>query len=472
MKAWIPVAGLLAYSGAVFAGPVSAYLPVNLAPEMERSVERFLLISDVPVVKRPIAIRAVEDALEIGCERDAGLCAEVKDILARYQSRAGVAWAETELSVSNHDDMTLFNRRGETTDDWWHGSVGGYWRAHDNVLFNLGMVASDSNFTPDGSFVSVGFDTFQIDVGYKPHWISPMRGSAMLLSTQAETYATVSFSNVRPIDLWGVGFNYELFWGQLSHSDRIRYEGDFTSGKPYVAGMQFSLEPFEGVSMGLSRMMQYGGGARGGASIKDIFKAFFDPSGTDNRGDDLSMDDEFGNQQVALFTRVNFSGSVPFAIYLEYAGEDTAKGSNKRIGNAALSGGIDFPRVWQDFDLTYEFSQWQDAWYVHSIYLDGMTNEGTVLGHWGATQRVMGDGVGAQAHELFVGWQYSSRTRFDLNYKTLQNESYSQNDYVRAHSLTLKASLKHGDYLWGGELMVGRDVFDEDYARLGGFVRW
>ena len=35
-----------------------------------------------------------------------------------------------------------------------------------------------------------------------------------------------------------------------------------------------------------------------------------------------------------------------------------------------------------------------EPWYTHTVYLDGMTNYGRVVGNWFGDQRVFGDGVG------------------------------------------------------------------------------
>src|SRR5262245_55714966 len=63
---------------------VSTYLPLQQSPEIERQIERLLILADVPVQKRPISAAVVFDALPKACERDPELCAEVKRYLASY----------------------------------------------------------------------------------------------------------------------------------------------------------------------------------------------------------------------------------------------------------------------------------------------------------------------------------------------------------------------------------------------------
>ena len=48
------------------AGGVSNYLPLNLEPEMERQIERVLILADEPILKRPFAVELVEDRAAAG----------------------------------------------------------------------------------------------------------------------------------------------------------------------------------------------------------------------------------------------------------------------------------------------------------------------------------------------------------------------------------------------------------------------
>ena len=63
------------------------------------------------------------------------------------------------------------------------------------------------------------------------------------------------------------------------------------------------------------------------------------------------------------------------------------RGRNYLLGNSALSWGIHLPRIAERFDVTVEVSEWQNGWYVNTVYEDGMTNNGLVTGNWAADQR-------------------------------------------------------------------------------------
>jgi hypothetical protein len=447
----------------------SPYLPLNMSPEMERQIERVLILADRPILSRPIPAATVLDALPTACRIDAALCANVRRYLQRYMNTIDLPHASVEAAATD-GTAPLPNRHGTTGDGAWQASALAYWQPSDHVIVSVGGIADEDDATPTGSMLSVGFSYAQLDVGYRDHWLSPFTDSAMTLSTEAATLPSVTLSNYQPISPLGV--QYEIFLAEMEHSDRIVFGDGFTDGKPRLAGLRLSVSPAPGWSLGATRVLQFGGGARGGRGFGDFLDALLNPHEADNRSAELTADEEFGNQVAAWSSRFIFPGPTPFSVYFEYAGEDSSYEGNYRLGNAALSVGIDFPRLWRRFDLTYEASEWQNGWYVHSIYLDGLTNEGHVLGHWGADSRVPGDAVGAQTHMLRLGWEPPFGGRMQLRARTIDNEDYGSFDYERGYDFTLGYSRTLRGFTAGAEVIAGKDVFGDSYGRLAGFVRF
>jgi hypothetical protein len=121
---------------------------------------------------------------------------------------------------------------------------------------------------------------------------------------------------------------------------------------------------------------------------------------------------------------------------------------------------------------------------VHNIFLDGMTNDGLVLGNWGADQRNFGDGVGARSEMLRVGWEPRFGGYLQARIRTLTNQGYYGGDsrdysaanvpfpYHRYLDLSLSYSRPWKDLTVGGELFGGRDIYGKSFSRLSGFVRY
>jgi hypothetical protein len=462
------LATTLLFPGLAAARGVSPYLPLNMSPEIEREIDQVMLFAGRPVVRRPIAAATVLEALPDACKVDEALCNRVRRYLNRYMKRYAVTDASIEAAATEDSKRTLPNRHGMSEEDTWAASASAYFQPSDYALVQLGGVAYPDTTDPTGSILSVGFEYAQLDVGYRDHWFSPMSDSSMLIGTQARTMPSVTLSNYTPIT--GLGLRYEAFIAEMSRMDDIAFQGGTTSGKPRLAGLQLEMSPVRGWTLTASRLLQYGGGGRDD-SWSGLFRAFFQPGRYDNISDDLTRDDEFGNQTAALSSSFVFPARHPFAVYFQYAGEDGSRREGWRLGNVSLSAGIDFPRLWDRFDLTYEVSDWQNSWYSHHIYPEGQSNDGHVIGHWGGDDRVLGDGVGAQSHSLRVGWLPSFGGRLELRYRTLANEDYSALDYEREHELALRYSRTSGQFVYGAEVDVGRDVFGERFGRVGGFLR-
>jgi hypothetical protein len=456
------LATALCVPGLAAARGVSPYLPLNLSPEIERQIEQVLLYAGRPIVRRPIPAATVLAALPDACKVDEVLCNRVRRYLHAYMGHYGVTHASIEAASTQDSDRTLPNQRGMAEEDSWMASASAYYQPSDYALLQLGGVAYPDETMASGSFVSLGWEYAQLDVGYRDHWWSPMTDSSMLISTQARTMPGITLSNYTPLTKFG--FQYEMFLAEMSRVDDIAFEGGTTSGKPRLFGMHVSIEPARGWSLSASRLLQYGGGERDD-SLSGLLDAFFQP------GSDNVAAGEFGNQTAALTSQFVFPAAHPFAVYFQYAGEDGSRSEGWRLGNVSLSAGIDLPRLWNRFDLTYEISDWQNLWYVHHIYPAGQSTDGHVIGHWGGDDRAPGDGVGAQGHSLRIGWLPSFGGRFELRYRTLANEDYSAVDYEREHQLTLSYSRSIDQFVYGAEIDVGRDVFGEDFARVGGFLR-
>jgi len=459
-----------------YARGVSSYLPLNLDPELERAVERVLILGDKPVMTRPIPAAVVLDALPKACEVDAVLCERVRRALKPYMQTTAVEFFSVEGAITNGSDAVMPNQHGATAQTPFQVAGAAYIQPSDYVLVNVGGVADQDRATATGSFISLGFDWAQLDLGYRDHWWSPLIDSAMLISTEAPTMPSVTLSNYAPLTRWGL--QYEIFAAQTSYTNNIELiNGDLTQGHPKFTGVHLGLTPENsGWSLAASRVLMYGGGAAGGQSLSDIFQALFNPT----KGQTTvpaSGTPVLGKQEASLTSRFIFPGKVPFSVYFEYAGNDSSGGSFT-FSKTDFSAGIHFPRV-GPFDLTYEFSEWQPSWYVKSAtatqtgYGDGITNYLLSIGHWFGDQRVFGDPVGGQSNMLRIGWEPQFGGLLEAQFRSLTNDSfYSAIAYHHAYTGSLTYSYPWRDYVLGTEIAYGRDVYGASYTRVAGFLRY
>jgi hypothetical protein len=466
---------LLAATPLLHARGVSPYLPLNLDPELEREVERVMILGDRPVMTRPIPAAAVLDALPKACAVDPLLCRRVRRALKIYMRDSALEFASVEGSAVNGDSkLVLPNQHGQSVQSAWQAAGAGYIQPWDHLLVNLGGVAYDGRQKPTGSFLSAGWEGAQLDVGFRDHWWSPMTDSAMMISTEAPTMPSVTISNYTP--LTRLGWSYEVFVARMSHTDKIELtNGELTSGYPKFSGGRLGIEPANsGWSFAGQRILVFGGGEAGGQSVSELLRAFFDPGKyqTTSTGHPV-----LGKQQASLTSRLVYPGRIPFSLYFEYAGNDTG-GSRFSFSRTNLSAGLQLPRL-GPFDLTYEISEWQPTWYVkgHTAvqygYGDGITNYLLSIGHWFGDQRQFGDAVGGQSNMLRVGLEPRFGGRLELTLRSLVNDAgYGAYPYEHSYMGSLRFSYPLSDYVVGTQVDYGRDVFGAHYTRLTGFLRY
>lgn len=445
---------------------VSPYLPLSISPVVERQVERVLLLAGQPVMRRPIAAAAVLDALPAACEVDQALCAAVRNYLQHYMSDAGIPLAQVQGNVAFGDtDQTESNAHGRSRDSAWQLAASAYYQPFDHLLLNAGAIAYQGEAVPTGTYLSAGFDLAQLDVGYRDHWFSPMTDSSMLISTEAPTMPSITLSSSRPISR--LGLSYEVFLAQMSSQKDIQYFSATTSGRPKLAGLQLSAAPVTGYTVSLNRLMQYGGGARK-AGISEFLDALTVNS---NRSDVAGTSQEFGNQVASLASTMVFPGKVPFAIKLEYAGEDNSYAGNYRLGDTALLVGVDLPSLGR-FDANYEFSEWQNVWYTHHIYPQGLTNRGKVIGHWFGDQRADGDRTAGSSNYFRLGMRTDSGAYWQADFRSASfHHSLDLSPaYDRLKQLSLAYSTAWQNKSLEARVYVGRGATEGSYGGVSASI--
>jgi hypothetical protein len=445
----------------VFSRGVTSYLPLNMSPEIERQIERVLILAEKPVMTRPIAVATVQDALPDACKVDEALCKKVERYIERFTKKAALTHLRAEVAADTGDsDQVLPNQHGKRSDSSWQLSAEAYYQPAEYFLINLGGIAYEGHATPTGSMLSAGIDYAQLDIGYRDHWLSPFTDSSMLISTEAPTMPSITLSNYRPIT--GLGFSYQLYLAEMSRSSHIAFKNRYTTGNPRLAGVHLQIEPVTGYAFSVNRQSQFGGGERDNDSFSDYINASWKSSGYDDTGDDQ----EFGNHQASITSRILFPGKLPLSVYFEYAGEDYSRSRSFHLGSSSFSLGIDVPRLWDRFDVTYEMTEWQNDWYVHHVYQDGLTNLGEVIGHWFGDRREFDDDAGGMSHMLRLGWQTGDDGYLQTVYRTLKNDSYTSISYKRVHELGINYSRPWHGHTIGAGLYSGSDVYGEWYARL------
>jgi len=257
--------------------------------------------------------------------------------------------------------------------------------------FGVAVRAGDDHpWTFDESSISAPFGAGRLYASVeRRHWGPSWTGS-LILDSGARPLPAIGWrkDDSRPFAdapfSWLGPWRTDLFIGQLEQRtgpDHAR-----------LLGARFQFMPIDGLEIGLSRTMQWGGSGRS-ESARSLFRAIV---GKDN-ADHGEHDSEPGNQLAGYDARYTYrwgNGGRSASIYGQAIGEDEA---NSRPSHFLASAGVDLALPIDDANLrffvehanttardTFGKAQFGSA-YRHHIYADGYTQLGDPLGHpaWG-----------------------------------------------------------------------------------------
>ncbi len=449
---------------------VSPYLPIGISPLLENEVERLASVSGIPNLTKPYSLATIFFYMEKIRDSHPRLYSRLNLSLKPHARRMALTHASAGVRVSD-DEQAMPNAHGVRANTHGHVNMRGQWQVADWLALYLGADAtvykdtrSEESYSANGTTLSMGVDWAQLDIGYRDIWLSPFQGSAQLLSTNAEPMPSISLSNNLPIEFLGVRWNYQGFLSQMSRQ-LVLYQGEESDkDRPLIAGFHLSIQPTPWWTLGASRVFQFGGGERP-VSAGTLARAFVDPRGSDN---DASVDAESGNQIASVSSKINFDGDIPFSFALELAGEDTSNNKSYQLGNTALNAGLYFPYFLSDaVSFTFEYSDWQDAWYTNNVYEKGYVNDGFVLGHWAMqTQREIGIAVEGTSYFVKGQWQRSNDHVVIATLRTAEYQDAGVYDFDERWEMEL-------DYVFSWRKRVvtigayfGNDDFGKEFSQF------
>lgn len=465
--------GLAISANAMAKGGVSPYLPLNQVPELEHNVARLLAVSkNTHIMSKPYKAEDIYNILQKIKHTYPQLYQTLSYQISPYiQSDAGT-FAKVTLAAGTKN-KTLPNQRGQTTRTNLMVEAGAYANFGRHFGISVAGIANEDEILPTQSFIYLGHKYAQLDIGYREHWYSPFNDSAMLLSTHAKTTPSITISNVEPITSFNI--RYDMFISKMTEQRGILKEGRQTGvervyepGKPFLYGLHTSFAATDNLTIGLSRLMQFGGGPRS-VTLKDFTEGFFTPGNKDNvsreDADRLGEDFELGDQLGSITFEYNNSlFNLPYEFYGEIALEDTLGGTR----NNAYTFGLYLPFIANNHSLRFEHGVWQKSWYGHRLYLNGNRNSGNVIGHWAGDEHNYTDYTPAKSMSINWVWQLNAKESLNSTIRALKNK---RDGYETSYELQTAYIRKLNKPIWGtksvgAELYLGKDVYGEAFSRL------
>lgn len=463
----------LAAKNAYSATKVTGYLPLHQSEAIEADIERVFALSKSPVLLKPYKVADIRTRLAEVRERYPALYNRVSGYVARYENVADITDFSGQVAFSDVEGSAsaIPNKRGLLTDNSIAADISGFVTLGNYMRLSVGAQYNDSqDLETRGSYLSVGSEYLQVDVGYRDHWFSPFHHGAMLASSHAPVSPSATISNSTGITDWNI--RYEAFYSKLEPVEGIRLGNELYPGSPRLAGFHLSLSPTTNWSVGINRTLQFGGGERD-VSFSDLLSALIDPAGKDNIDDHTADPNyEFGNQQASITTQLHLNIGVPLQLYAEYGGEDTLHNSNFRLGNQTFGLGVYLPIVMGDSSLRFEYNQWSESWYVHHLYPDGYTNERIIMGHWAAQYRKAKTAPGGNVLSISSDWQMSASQQIQARFSVLNYENTGADIYQTGYQVALDYyhRLEEGKLSMG--LFISEDPLGNSTTRLELGYQW
>jgi len=386
---------------------------------------------------------------------------------------AGLAGAVDPTQLRTFEDAPREEGEATLSADWLGSRFA--WKLSATVVADPD---DDQTFRPDGSYVAMSLGKWMLSAGYLDRWWGPGWEGSLILSNNARPLPTIAFDRNEPTPFETKWLSWLGPWRLSTYMGQ--YESDRDYENPLMWGLRMEFRPHPTLQVGVSRTAQWCGDGRpcGLDTFWDLLV------GNDNRDDDLTVDEEPGNQLGGFDVRWSWPGGrVPLALYAQGIGEDEAGVMpSKYVGLFGaemwgdVAGGswrahVEYADTACDFlNDPPEFG----CAYTHGIYTSGYRYRGRVQGH----------SMDADGESIGVGLLFIERAghRWDL---LVRNQKINRAGAAPGHSLAdaptgvQDVSLTHERaYAWGNiTLSLGFSDVDstgttvlEDGVR--GFVSW
>jgi hypothetical protein len=225
---------------------------------------------------------------------------------------------------------------------------------------------------------------------------------------------------------WIGPWGYDLFVGQLQHDTAVP--------DAQVMNMRLFIRPIEGLELGASRFIEFGGKGR-----KRNLGAFWDALTGNSNVDDISQDPS--NELAGFDARYTFLlGENPLTLYTQLAGEDEAGGLPSRylaqlgaqFKHMAGASRVQWHAEASDTTARRLFGLKEGLKgyaYNHGVYRDGLYHDGLPIGHpLGGDGQLLSAGVSVVPTDS----RYSSRYSAKLMHATINLDESINMAFPRA----------------------------------------
>ncbi|XOB91222.1 capsule assembly Wzi family protein [Pseudomonadota bacterium 24LQ007] len=273
-------------------------------------------VSTWPVMWSSVA-KDINDSVTSDVTATAGAVAYLK---AEQQAQFSDG-TRAEITLAGSSEQPLVQGFGASRQEEGQATLDLQWQGEYWALgLSPSVVANptdDEEYRYDGSYLAGTFGNWVLGAGAIDRWWGPGWQSSLILSNNARPMPAVWLNRKRDLApgskwlSWIGPWNLTVFAGQ--------YQDKRTIDNAKLIGMRFTFRPVQGLDIGLSRAIMFGGEGR-----PENSSALWDALiGRDNSQDGAQNDP--GNQLGSIDIRYGFAlGHQSMGLYTQMMGEDEA----------------------------------------------------------------------------------------------------------------------------------------------------
>jgi Capsule assembly protein Wzi len=199
---------------------------------------------------------------------------------------------------------------------------GGISYTGDRLSFNVNLIrAADSadEWRADGSYVGFATRRWSFTAGYPERWWGPGMQGSLILSTNAKPMPQIG---IQRLSVEGFEHRWLRWIGPWSVTTFLgQFDDERAVNDALLFGLRLTARPLPQLEVAFSRTAQLCGAGRS-CGLRDFSNMLI---GHDNRGTNVSAEDEPGNQLAGMDGRWSFRNR-PLAAYWQWIGEDSRQG--------------------------------------------------------------------------------------------------------------------------------------------------
>ena len=246
----------------------------------------------------------------------------------------------------------------------------------------------DKKFDFSDSYFAVVSGNFILGIGNYDRWWGPAHHGSLILSNFSKSSPGIfirsleGFSSSSPFFRSFGKVNFSLFANQLEKNRHIK--------NPFLVGTRLSFNPLNGLTIGLTRSIMFGGDGKDN-SLSAFWDSFIGDESRRNNTEDENIDNELAGLDIKYSFNLN---NLVWSFYGQYIGEDGSDywpwrtfylaGSELLFLNDGMLNSINFEYIDTYYDGKgkghKESEVGTNIIYEHSSYRNGYRYKGSPLG--------------------------------------------------------------------------------------------